>query len=49
MITAPRPGQRDVGFGDAADAGMQRRARDLVGAELVERPMIASTSPARRP
>ena len=30
-------GQGDVGFGDAADAGVDHAGRDLVGAELVQR------------
>ena len=41
--------QRDVGFGDAAGAGMQHARGDFVGAELVERPMIASTEPCTSP
>ena len=38
MIAAPEDfGQRHVGFGDAADAGVDDARADLVGAELFER------------
>ena len=38
MIAAPEDcGERHVGFGDAADAGMDDARRHLVGAELLQR------------
>ena len=43
-------GQRDVGFGDAADAGVHDARLDLVGAELLAaRPTMASTEPCTSP
>ena len=38
MMTAPRGfRQRHVGFGDAADAGVEHARGDFLGAELVQR------------
>ena len=44
-----RCGQRDVGFGDTADARVHETRRDLVVAELLERATMASTEPCTSP